>query len=88
MTDPQLAALQAEPAAGEFSPAERAAIAYAEETTREPRGVADATWEELRKHWDERQIVEITAVAGLFNAFNRFNNALDVEPTVYPKPLG
>ena len=88
MTDPQLAALQAEPSAAEFSPAEQAAIAYAEEMTREPRGVADATWEELKRHWNDRQIVEITAVAALFNSFNRFNNALDIEPTTYPKPLG
>ena len=88
MTDPQLAALQGEPAAGEFTPGEKAALAYAEEITREPRGVKDGTWEELRKHWDDRQVVEITAVAALFNSFNRFNNALDVEPTTYPKPLG
>jgi len=88
VTDPQLAALQAEPSAADFTPAEQAAIAYAEEMTREPRGVSEAAWEALRRHWNDRQIVEITAVAALFNSFNRFNNALDIEPTTYPKPLG
>ena len=48
---------------------------------------ADATFEELRRHWDERQIVEITATAALFNSFNRFNSALGVDLTVYPKNL-
>ncbi len=71
-----------------FPDAEGAAIAYAEELTRNPEAVSDSTYENLRAHWNERQIVEITAVAGLFNYFNRFNNALQMEPTVYPAPLG
>ena len=71
----------------EFTPAERAAIAFGEELTRTPSGVSDETFAELRKHWNERQIVEITAVACLFNSFNRFNNALGVDLTVYPKSL-
>ena len=71
----------------EFTPAEKAAIAFAEELTRKPTGVPDETFAELRKHWNERQIVEITAVACMFNSFNRFNNALGVDLTVYPKSL-
>ena len=72
-------------APAEFSPAERAAIAYAEELTKQPQGVSDAIFAELRNHWNERQIVEITATASLFNAFNRFNNALAMDLTVYPQ---
>ena len=72
----------------EFTPAEQAAIKFGEELTRCPSGVSDATFAELRKHWNERQVVEITAVACLFNAFNRFNNAPGVDLTVYPKKLG
>lgn len=69
----------------EFTPAEGAAIRFAEEMTFDPAKVPDETFGELRKHWDERQIVEITAVAGLFNYFNRFNNALETDLTKYPK---
>lgn len=36
---------------------------------------------ELRDRWTEDQVVEIAAVAGIFNYFNRFNNALEVPPT-------
>lgn len=68
----------------QFTPAERAAIAFSEEMTKRPEGVSDPTFAELRRHWDDRQVVEIAAVAALFNSFNRFNNALGVEPTVYP----
>jgi uncharacterized peroxidase-related enzyme len=88
VTDPQLAALLDEGPPGDFAPAERAALSYAEELTRHPQGVREATFEELRKHWSERQVVELTAVIGLFNSFNRFNNALQVDLTVYPASLG
>ena len=35
----------------------------------------------LRTHYDEGEIVEISAMAGLFNYFNRVNDALQMEPT-------
>ena len=87
MTDAQIKCLTGEGEA-EFEPAEKATIAYAEEMTRSPQKVSDAVFAELRKHWNERQIVEITATAALFNSFNRFYSALAVDPTTYPQPLG
>ena len=35
----------------------------------------------LREHYDEGEVVEISAMAGLFNYFNRVNDALRMEPT-------
>ena len=35
----------------------------------------------LRAHWSEGEAVEIAAVFGTFNYFNRFNDAFGVEPT-------
>lgn len=69
---------------GYFTPAELAALAYTDEMTIRPRGIADLTFDNLRRHWTDPQIIEITAVAALFSAFNRINNALQVEPTLYP----
>jgi alkylhydroperoxidase family enzyme len=43
--------------------------------------VDDTLFSRLRQHYDEGEIVEISAMAGLFNYFNRFNDALLVEPT-------
>jgi alkylhydroperoxidase family enzyme len=42
---------------------------------------SDELFERLKKHYDEGEIVEISAMAGLFNYFNRVNNALRMEPT-------
>ena len=41
----------------------------------------DAEVEGLRRYYSEGEIVEIAAVVGIFNYFNRFNDALGMEPT-------
>jgi alkylhydroperoxidase family enzyme len=64
----------------DFTDAEKAALELAERVTRDS-GVDDEFFAELRKHYDEGEIVELLAAIGLFNYFNRFNNALRMEPT-------
>ena len=49
--------------------------------TVDSNGVSDELFARLREHFDEGEIVEISAMAGLFNYFNRVNNALCVAPT-------
>jgi alkylhydroperoxidase family enzyme len=88
VTEAQVASLLDEGPPADFTDAERAAVAFGEALTKQPQGVGEETWTELRKHWNERQVVELVAVAALFNSFNRFNNALQVDLTVYPKKLG
>jgi alkylhydroperoxidase family enzyme len=60
-----------------FSERERAALAYVEEATRHKR-VADATFEELRRHFNEREIVEITWLNALENYYNLINLPLEI----------
>lgn len=64
-----------------FSPAEQAALALAERMTTDARNVDEEVWAELREYFDDGQIIELAAVIGLFNYFNRFNDALRVEIT-------
>lgn len=66
---------------GPFSDAEKAALAYAKQLTLDAHAVDDVLFARLRRHYDEGEIVEITAMAGLFNYFNRVNDALQMEPT-------
>lgn len=65
----------------DFSEGEKAALELAERETLRPQDVDDALWAELRKHYDEGQIIELAAAIGLFNYFNRFNDVLRMEPT-------
>jgi alkylhydroperoxidase family enzyme len=79
-TEAELAALEK----GEldiFPLAERVALQFADQVTQDSNAVGDRLFAELRQHFNEGEIVEIAAVAGLFNYFNRFNNALQMEPT-------
>ncbi len=62
-----------------FSPAERAALEYAERITYTDRQVDDALFAELRKHFTEAQIVELTAAIALENFRSKFNPTLGVE---------
>ena len=64
-----------------FGPRDRAALEFAERLTLDSNGVDEEMFGELRRHFEEGEVVEIAAVAGLFNYFNRFNNALQMEPT-------
>ena len=62
-----------------FSPAERVALEYAERVTYTDRQVDDALFAELKKHFTEAQIVELTAVIALENFRSKFNPTLGVE---------
>ena len=61
-----------------FSERERAALAYTEEATRK-REVADATFESLRGHFDEKEIVELTWLNAVGNYFNLMAVPLGLE---------
>ncbi len=64
-----------------FDPAWGAALAFADEMTRSGGPVSDERFQALSGHFSEAQIVEITAVAALFNYFNRFANSLNIPVT-------
>ena len=61
-----------------FSERERAALAYTEEITRH-RKVSDATFERLRAHFSEREIVELTWLNAVGNYFNLMAVPLGLE---------
>lgn len=62
-----------------FSPTERLALEYAERITYTDQQVDDAFFAELKKHFTEAQIVELTAAVALENFRSKFNPTLGVE---------
>jgi uncharacterized peroxidase-related enzyme len=66
-----------------FDDGERAALRFARDASLVPNEVTPAHFEELRRHWDDGQIVEILAVVGLFGFLNRWNDSMgtDLEDT-------
>lgn len=80
-TDEQLTNLAQWPDRSDFSPAEKAALRLAETVTRNSNAVTDEQFANLRSFYSEGEVVELLCAIGLFNYFNRFNNALRMEPT-------
>src|SRR3990172_7756339 len=62
-----------------FGEGERAALAYAEAVTYSDRRVDDALFARVRAHFDEAQVVELTAAVALENFRSKFNVALGIE---------
>jgi uncharacterized peroxidase-related enzyme len=59
-----------------FNEAEKAALAFARAAAMVPNEVDEAISENLRAHWDDGEIVEITAVVALFGYLNRWNDSM------------
>jgi alkylhydroperoxidase family enzyme len=63
---------------GEFNPPQRAALALAEELTRNV-SVGDATFDAVRPHFSPRQIVELVTTVGYYNMVARFLVGLQID---------
>ena len=62
-----------------FSAPQRALLAYTDAMTR-AIDVPDDVFAELRKHFSERQVVELSMLVGAYNMLTRFLKALEVDP--------
>ncbi len=73
-----------------YTPRERAALAWTEAVTRvaSARGVPDAVYEEARRHFDEKALVDLTLAIIAINGWNRLNVAFCTAVGDYVSPLG
>ena len=79
LTRAQLDALESWEASPHFSAAQRAVLAYADAMTREIH-VRDEVFDGLRAHFDQRELVELTATIAGYNLVSRFLEALAIDP--------
>src|SRR5437764_14891889 len=63
----------------QFDQLERLVLEYAEAMTRTPVEVTDELFAQLREHFDERQMVELTMSIALENLYSRSNWAFGIE---------
>lgn len=59
-----------------YDEAERAALRFARDASVVPNAVTSEHFTDLRRHWDDGEIVEILAVVGLFGFLNRWNDSM------------
>ncbi len=74
---------------GGYTPAERAALAWAESVTLvSSTHVPDSVYEEVRKFFSERELGELTYAITAINSWNRLCVAFRVQPTWLTKADG
>jgi 4-carboxymuconolactone decarboxylase len=64
---------------GVFGEKERALLAYVDAMTQDV-AVPDAIFDAMRKHFTEREILELTVLTGAYNMQTRLLRALDINP--------
>jgi alkylhydroperoxidase family enzyme len=80
VTAEQVAALPFYASSPLFDEKEKATILYADRVTRGAAGMRASGMQEMRKHYDDGQIVELTLTICMANFTNRFNDALEMIP--------
>ena len=65
-----------------FDEKERATLLYAERVTRGASAIRAGAIQELKKHYSDDQIVELTLTICIANFTNRFNDALMINPDI------
>ena len=79
LTDDKLEALQDYEDAAALTGVERLALRYADAMTETPQAVSQELFDELRKNFDERQLVELTSAIAWENYRARFDHAFGIE---------
>jgi alkylhydroperoxidase family enzyme len=79
LTTEQVAAIERWQSSDLFTETQRALLAYTDAMTRDI-DVPDDVFADLRKHFSERQAVELSMLIGAYNMLTRFLKALDVDP--------
>lgn len=64
-----------------FNQREIVALEYAEAVTKDSSTVSNELYQRMQGFFNDAEIIEITCLIGIFNYFNRFNNALQVDIT-------
>jgi AhpD family alkylhydroperoxidase len=65
---------------------ERAALAWAESVTLVPQtGVPDAVYDEVRKQFNEKELVDLTLIVSVMNAWNRMAVSFRQGPMTRPE---
>ncbi|HVF98653.1 MAG TPA: hypothetical protein VND68_02335 [Chloroflexia bacterium] len=64
-----------------FTEKELVALELADRVSESGHAVSDELWERLLQHFERDEIIELVSVCGLFNYFNRVNDALHMDIT-------
>jgi alkylhydroperoxidase family enzyme len=78
-TEQELADLERHAQSEAYDLALKAALRFAELMTKDAHRVTEEVFAEMRRHYDDSEILEISCVVGLTNYWNRFTTALRID---------
>jgi len=87
VSDEKIAAIWEMDSSDLFTDAERAALKLAIQAGMVPNDASAEDFDELKKHFDEGQIVEIVASIALFGYLNRWNDTMATQLEALPKSV-
>lgn len=71
-----------------YTDAERAVFALVEQIGIDANDVSDEIWDELKRHWDAGQLIELNALITTFVMIGRTADALGVaDPVLFTRPV-
>ena len=79
MSEEQLGALASFEHSDRFTPLEKLVLRYAVAMTQTPVEISDEFFNELKQHFDNRQLVELTSAIAWENYRARFDHAFGIE---------
>ena len=68
-----------------FTDRERICLEYAEAVTLRPNAISEGLMEQLKNHFDDDGVVELTALIAFQNLSSKFNSALGIAPQGFCK---
>ena len=74
--------------APQFSPRERAALAWTEALTLLANGVSDEVYAQVSSEFSEKELFYLTSAIASINVWNRYGVAYRWTPAARPKPVG
>ncbi len=78
LTEGMVCSLERPQDAADLTPAEKAAIAYADQASTDHFSIDDSTFDRLREHFTEAEIVELCIFAAFFIGFGRLGASWDM----------
>jgi uncharacterized peroxidase-related enzyme len=79
VTDQMLASLDDHEKSDLFTYMEKEALSWAEGVTKNPGEIDEELFKQLKNHFTQQQVVELTILAAFFNMVARLSQSLDVE---------
>ncbi len=87
LTDDRIRSIESWRSATCFTKKERAALAWTEALTRlSQKTITDEEFQEVRKHFGEKELVDLTLGVIAINGWNRLNVGFRSEPMICPAP--